>query len=150
MNEEGVIDHYVALRIDITPKKMASLHLANLNRLFNHVLQAASEQAIIATDTKGIITLFNYGAERMLGYTEGDVVGVSTPVIFHRQNEIIARGLELSGEYNKEISGFNVLSYKAKQNIPDRAMWTYVRKNQSVLKVSLAVTVMRDERDTQK
>jgi len=147
VNEEGVIDHYVALRIDVTPKKMASLHLANLNRLFNHVLQAASEQAIIATDTKGIITLFNYGAERMLGYTEGDVVGVSTPVIFHRQNEIIARGLELSGDYNKEISGFNVLSYKAKQNIPDRAMWTYVRKNQSVLKVSLAVTVMRDERD---
>ncbi|RML29636.1 CHASE domain/PAS domain protein, partial [Pseudomonas syringae pv. maculicola] len=40
-----------------------------------NVLDAATEVAIIATDLDGLINTFNVGAQKMLGYTEEDVVG---------------------------------------------------------------------------
>ncbi|QDD66042.1 PAS domain S-box protein [Herbaspirillum seropedicae] len=45
------------------------------NTLLNNVLSSAKGVAIIATDTEGLVTLFNSGAEQMLGYRTEDVVG---------------------------------------------------------------------------
>ncbi len=45
------------------------------NTLLNNVLSSAKGVAIIATDTQGLVTLFNSGAEQMLGYRAEDVVG---------------------------------------------------------------------------
>ena len=46
--------------------------------LQNAILTSA-RFSIIATDEKGIIQLFNVGAERMLGYTAAEVMNKITP-----------------------------------------------------------------------
>ena len=53
------------------------------------VLDAATETAIVAVHASGApITLFNRGAERMLGYRADEVVGVASPGLFLDRTEI--------------------------------------------------------------
>jgi PAS domain S-box-containing protein len=47
--------------------------------------------SIIATDEKGIIQLFNVGAERMLGYLAAEVVNKINPSDIHDRREVEAR-----------------------------------------------------------
>ncbi len=48
------------------------------NSMMNDILAAATEIGIIGADLNGIITLFNSGAERLLGWSANEVVGVET------------------------------------------------------------------------
>src|SRR6186713_2705392 len=54
--------------------------------------------ALIATDEKGIIQLFNIGAERMLGYAAAEVVDKISPSDIHDPAEVRARARALSLE----------------------------------------------------
>ena len=119
--------------------------LQQLNLLLGSVLRSASEVAIIATDLDGTIRVFNTGAERMLGYTAGELVGRSTPACFHLGEEVVARGRELSTEYGQEIEGFRAFVHRAELEGAETREWTYVRKDGSRFPVTLAVTAMRDE-----
>jgi PAS domain S-box-containing protein len=56
----------------------------------------------IATDAKGVIQIFNVGAERMLGYTAAEVMNTITPADISDPQEVIARAKTLS----KDGSGF--------------------------------------------
>ncbi|XZG69027.1 CHASE domain-containing protein [Chitinibacteraceae bacterium HSL-7] len=118
--------------------------LQQTNQLLNNVLNASSEVSIIAADPQGVITLFNTGAERLLGYQREDVVGKMTPAPFHLREEIEARGAELSAHYGVEISGFRVFVHRAEQAGADIRDWTYVRHDGGLRRVSLAVTPMRN------
>ena len=48
-----------------------------------HAILNSANFSIIATDEKGIIQLFNVGAERMLGYTAAEVVNKINPSDIH-------------------------------------------------------------------
>jgi PAS domain-containing protein len=52
----------------------------------------------IATDAKGVIQIFNVGAERMLGYAAADVMNKITPADISDPQELIARAKALSIE----------------------------------------------------
>ena len=52
----------------------------------------------IATDAKGVIQIFNVGAERMLGYTAAEVMNKITPADISDPQEVIARAQALSTE----------------------------------------------------
>ena len=68
----------------------------------------------IATDEKGVIQLFNVGAERMLGYTASEVVDKITPADISDPLEVIARAKALSLELGAQITpGFEALVFKA-------------------------------------
>jgi PAS domain-containing protein len=72
----------------------------------------------IATDAKGVIQIFNVGAERMLGYTAAEVVNTITPADISDPQELIARALALSGQLGTEITpGFEALVFKASRGI---------------------------------
>ncbi|MGG2396679.1 CHASE domain-containing protein [Pseudomonas sp. SH1-B] len=118
--------------------------LRELNVLLNNVLQSASEVSIIATDLQGTIRVFNRGAERLLGYNAEDVIGRSTPAIFHLAEEIEARGQQLSREFGQPIEGFRVFVHKSEHYGAESHEWTYVRQDGSRLTVTLLVTAMRD------
>ena len=143
-DEYGNIDRFVALRTDITERKFAQIEKNKLGSLLTNVLAAASEVAIIATDEKGLITIFNRGAEIALGYDAADLVGKSSPAIFHLADEVITRGEQLSKQYGQTIEGFEVFVHKARTEGPETRTWTYIRKDGSQFQVSLSVTAMHD------
>src|SRR5687767_10790519 len=58
----------------------------------------------IATDAKGVIQIFNVGAERMLGYTAAEVVNKITPADISDPNELVARAKALSAELGTMIT----------------------------------------------
>jgi len=64
----------------------------------------------IATDAKGVIQIFNVGAERMLGYTAAEVMNKITPADISDPQEVIARAKALSVELGTPITpGFEAL-----------------------------------------
>ena len=58
----------------------------------------------IATDAKGVIQIFNVGAERMLGYSAADVMNKITPADISDPQEVITRAKALSAELGTPIT----------------------------------------------
>jgi PAS domain S-box-containing protein len=129
---------------DITEQRAADLEVRNTRKLLSDVLAAASELSIIATDTDGLITIFNTGAERMLGYRSEEIVGRQSPAILHLPEEVAARGRELSAAFGRPIEGFRVFVEKPERAGSELREWTYVHKDGHRIPVSLVVTTMRD------
>ena len=116
--------------------------LNELNTLLNTVLDSASEVSMIATDTQGLITLFNHGAERLLGYSAEEMIGLQTPALIHLPEEVQQRSTALSQHYGQAIEGFRVFVHVAELEGAEVREWNYVRKNGSPLTVTLMVTTM--------
>jgi PAS domain S-box-containing protein len=99
----------------------------------------------IATDEKGVIQIFNVGAERMLGYEAVDVVNRITPADISDPQELIARATALSLELDAAITpGFEALVFKASRGIEDIYELTYIRKDGSRFPAIVSVTALRD------
>ena len=103
-------------------------------------------QAIVATDVGGLIRLFSPGAENMLGYAAGEVVGKHTPMLFHDPEELRNRTKALSEELGVEIApDFNAFVARALgSGRHDDQEWTYVRQDGSRLTVLLTINPLRD------
>src|SRR3954471_19990810 len=102
----------------------------------------------IATDAKGVIQIFNVGAERMLGYTAAEVLNKITPADISDPQEVIARAKALSIELATTITpGFEALVFKASRGIEDIYELTYFRKDGSRFPAVVSVTALRDARD---
>src|SRR5579862_2195720 len=100
----------------------------------------------IATDAKGVIQIFNVGAERMLGYEAADVVNKLTPADISDPLELIARAASLSDELATTITpGFQALVFKASRGIEDIYELTYIRKDGSRFPAIVSVTALRDD-----
>ncbi|MBN1526638.1 MAG: PAS domain S-box protein [Candidatus Omnitrophica bacterium] len=108
------------------------------------VLDAATQVAIIATDINGLVTVFNAGAERMLGHSADDIIGKDYTGIFHLAEEISGRERELTKEQGKDIKGFDIFSTYARQGRFEDHEWTYVRKDGSRIFVNLSATAQHD------
>ena len=116
--------------------------------LQNAIFQSANFSSI-ATDTQGVIQIFNVGAERMLGYSAAEVVDKVTPAALSDAQETIERAAALSLELNTPIAaGFEALVYKAARSIEDIYELTYIRKNGSRFPVVVSVTALRDAAQT--
>src|SRR5215210_3892797 len=88
-----------AAAIELRRKKA----LLKTGALQNAILNSANFSSI-ATDEKGVIQLFNVGAERMLGYAAAEVVDIITPADISDPQEVIARALALSLELGTSIT----------------------------------------------
>ena len=118
--------------------------LLNAGALQNAIFNSANFSSI-ATDAKGVIQIFNVGAERMLGYTALEVVNKITPADISDSQEIIARARALSVEVGAEITpGFEALVFKASRGIEDIYELTYIRKDKSRFPAVVSVTALRD------
>jgi PAS domain S-box-containing protein len=102
----------------------------------------------IATDEKGVIQIFNVGAERMLGYAASDVVNRITPADISDPHDLIARATTLSLELDSPITpGFEALVFKASRGIEDIYELTYIRKDGSRFPAIVSVTSLRDAQE---
>ena len=103
----------------------------------------------IATDAKGVIQIFNVGAERMLGYMAAEVMNKITPADISDPQELIARATALSAELATPITpGFEALVFKASRGIEDIYELTYIRKDGSRFPAVVSVTALRDAQDS--
>jgi signal transduction histidine kinase/AmiR/NasT family two-component response regulator len=119
--------------------------LLKTGALQNAILNSANF-SIIATDEKGIIQLFNVGAERMLGYLAADVVNKISPSDIHDPQEVIARAKALSVELATPIApGFEALAFKASRGIEDSYELTYICKDGSRFPAIVSITALRDD-----
>jgi signal transduction histidine kinase/AmiR/NasT family two-component response regulator len=121
--------------------------LLKTGALQNAILTSANF-SIIATDEKGIIQLFNIGAERMLGYLASEVVNRINPSDIHDPQEVMARAQALSLELATPIApGFEALAFKASRGIEDIYELTYIRKDGSCFPACVSITALRDDYD---
>jgi PAS domain S-box-containing protein len=115
-------------------------------RALQDAILTSAKFSIIATDEKGIIQLFNVGAERMLGYTAAEVVNRISPSDIHDPQEVMARAQVLSLELATTITpGFEALAYKASRGIEDIYELTYICKDGSRFPAIVSITALRDD-----
>ena len=111
-----------------------------------HAILTSARFSIIATDEKGIIQLFNAGAERMLGYTAAEVVDRMAPSDIHDPQEVIARAKALSLELKTTVApGFEALAFKASRGIEDTYELTFICKDGSRFPAVVSITALRDD-----
>jgi PAS domain S-box-containing protein len=144
-DDQGAIIGYLLIGTDNTARKQAEEALLKAGALQNAILTSANF-SIIATDEKGIIQLFNVGAERMLGYLAAEVVNKINPSDIHDPQEVMARAQTLSVELATTITpGFEALVFKASRGIEDIYELTYIRKDGSRFPAIVSVTALRDD-----
>ncbi len=132
---------------NITQEKRLFQQLTYSNKLRSAIVESAA-YSIISTDVNGTILSFNQAAERMLGYHADEVIGKTTPGIFHDMDEVKGRAESLSHELGYTVvPGFEVFVAKAKTQFQEDREWTYVRKDGLRFPVQLSVTALRDEND---
>ena len=129
---------------DVTARRQAEEALVKAGALQSAIFNSANFSSI-ATDAKGVIQIFNVGAERMLGYTAAEVMNTITPADISDPLEVIARAKSLSVELNTPITpGFEALVFKASRGIEDIYELTYIRKDGSRFPAVVSVTALRD------
>jgi diguanylate cyclase (GGDEF)-like protein/PAS domain S-box-containing protein len=106
---------------------------------YSRVLAAATGDAIFTTGDDGTLTLFNDGAERLLGYSADEVVGRMRALELHLPEEIEAAARELGVEPGRAV--FTTLAGRG----AEAREWTFVRRDGSHVRVAHTVTTLRDE-----
>jgi len=130
---------------DVTERKAAAESVAAANTQRKAVLDSATRVSIIATDAEGMITVFNSGAERMLGYSAEEVTTQRSLLELHDPNEVAHYAEVLSIEFHRPIEGFDVLVLRAALEDVEEREWTYIRKNGEAITVVVSVTALRAE-----
>jgi diguanylate cyclase (GGDEF)-like protein len=143
-HHDSVILDNAAGKLDVVTEVQRKEALLKAGALQNAILNSANFSSI-ATDERGVIQIFNVGAERMLGYTAADVVNKITPADISDPQEVIARAEALSTELGTPITpGFEALVFKAARGIEDIYELTYFRKDGSRFPAVVSVTALRD------
>ena len=138
---------YLLIGTDNTARQQAEEALLQAGALQRAIFNSANFSSI-ATDEKGVIQIFNVGAERMLGYTAAEVMNKITPADISDPQEVIARAKALSVELGTPITpGFEALVFKASRGIEDIYELTYFRKDGSRFPAVVSVTALRDAQD---
>src|SRR2546430_5345354 len=141
---QDVIIGYLLIGTDNTARQQAEEALLKAGALQRAIFNSANFSSI-ATDAKGVIQIFNVGAERMLGYAAADVMNKITPADISDPQELIARAKALSVELSTQITpGFEALVFKASRSIEDIYELTYIRKDGSRFPAVVSVTALRD------
>ena len=139
---------YLLIGTDNTARKQAEAALIKAGALQKAIFDSANFSSI-ATDAKGVIQIFNVGAERMLGYAAADVMNKITPADISDPQEVISRAASLSAELGTPITpGFEALVFKASRGIEDIYELTYIRKDGSRFAAVVSVTALRDAQDS--
>jgi len=141
---DGKPKHFVSQITDINTQRITQNKLEQTLNKLESILNASTQVSIISTDTKGVITSFNAGAENLLGYTSDEVLHKLTPQLIHLADEVIKRGEELSTQLGKKVEGFDVFIELPKVQKYETREWTYVRKDGTHFPVQLTVTAIRD------
>lgn len=124
---------------DVSDLQNARQDAADTRQRLQAVVDASDEVAVIATDVHGVITLFNSGAQKLLGYTPEEVIGKHDPVVFYDPHEMqdYLRG-EASAD-GRVPTVFEALTARAATGTWSH-QWTFVRKDGGHRQVRLSIS----------
>jgi PAS domain S-box-containing protein len=106
-----------------------------------NIIDSISEVVIISIDEKGVINYFNKGAEKLLGYSQEEVLGKSI-MTFHIENEVDKFSESfLPPDYKEIIDVYTFLSIHQSMNRPT---WNLKKRNGTQVKINLHVNVLND------
>ena len=132
----------------VTATDISARHIAE-NELqsalsFNRSVIACSPFCMIVSDKNGVITSANPAAERLLLYSESELVGQNV-TLMHDPAELSVRAMELSAEFGSEVyANHQVFHFVPERGITDEREWTFIRKDGSDLPVQLMVSALKD------
>ncbi len=135
----------VVKQFEETEKILHRFQVANAQR--KAVLDSAAQISIIATNKEGLITVFNTGAENLLGYSAKELIGKQTPLIFQLESELEWFSEILNSKYGHEVKGIDVFFEYAVGDWSDQLEWTYVRKDGTQFPVRMTINALRDPED---
>ena len=130
--------------MDVSQQRREQDEISSARAFLQTVIDAPTPVSIIATDKNGLFTLFNAGAERLLGYPRQDLLGKHSPALFHDPQEVEARAAELSQQTGQPINGFETFVHLARQGRNETRQWTYIHRNGQRHPVSLSVSPILD------
>ena len=87
-DESGQPDSALIVCTDISERKFAEAALRDSEERLRLVLENAVDYAIFSLDMQRRVTSWNTGAERLLGYTEGEILGRPADVIFTHEDRL--------------------------------------------------------------
>lgn len=129
---------------DISGVKQTELELREANAYLSGILASAEDVAIITADLSGKVTLFNRGAEKLLGYRADEVIGVATPELFHDPAEVAVWARQLSKRHGRDIAGFEVFRTAIEDGFRSSERWNLVRKDGEKRQVQLTQSTIHD------
>lgn len=134
------------LLLDIRRRHRLQKKLNEVAGTLRRIMNSATEVAIVAGDTRGVITEFNVGAEKLLGYKAEELVGQATPEVFHLKEEVVKRRHDLENKYGLLSHNFEVFTLEAQNEGGSQGEWTFVRKDGTQVPVSLVVTPIYEDK----
>ncbi len=134
----------VVKQFEKTDRTLGHLEAANAQR--RAVLDAATQLSIISTDLDGKITLFNSGAEYLLGFSREEMVKKKNIGILHVKKELRQYAHVLTGVMPVEPRAIDIFAQHVKQHVSQTHEWTYICKNGTLLPVNLSITAFYNAR----
>lgn len=145
---------FTGLVRDISRRRRAADEVKKLNRQLaeslslQHAILNSTNYAIIAVNTMHEVTMFNDGAQRMLGYSEQEMQSQESLARLYDPDQTAARIAALSLELGRPVRpGPDAFIAKARERLPDESEWTFIRKDGSRLPVMLSLSAVWDEHD---
>jgi PAS domain S-box-containing protein len=138
-SKEELIKELNALEKRVAALEEKNEILNENNRFYKGIIDSITEVALIAIDEEGIISLFNGGAQRMLGYSADEIVGKKSPIHFHLPVELARMSEGMSMAIGRPVEGFEMFEIAGRRPGNREQEWTYVRKNGSNLRVRLSL-----------
>jgi PAS domain S-box-containing protein len=132
--------HFISQIQDVTAFKKSQEELFQTNKRLEAILFAGKDVSIIATDLNGIITIFSPGAEELTGYRASEVVGIHSPLILHKKEELNILSEKLAEIAAQSFNGFEIFKGILKYFSNTSMQWTYVKKNGEGIPVQLTVS----------
>jgi PAS domain S-box-containing protein len=138
-----VLAHLLASR-EMNRRRRTEAKLAEVSILQGAILDSA-DYAIVSTDVQGKVMTMNATAERWFGYRADEVIGKTTPALWHDNQEIAARAAVLSRELGITVEpGFAVFTAKIRTGHKDESEWSLRRKDGSRFSGILSATSLTD------
>ena len=139
-NAQGEIERIIAFGFDVTARKHIKGQLRQALATLEAILRSATQVAIVATGTDGVVSLFNRGAERMLGYDAQEIVGRETPLRWHLADELQARAAILARRHGRSVAAVEALN--APEGLDEAFDCHYLRRDGTTVPVTLAVSAI--------
>ncbi|WP_373057442.1 PAS domain S-box protein [Zunongwangia sp. H14] len=142
-DKNGLPLYFISQITDVTGRKIAERRLKEAVAQLKGILEASTQVSIISTNTSGIITNFNKGAENLLGYGREELEGKASALLLHSPKELKQRKKAIKKATALQIDGFDILTLNAEKEAHDTREWTYVRKDGSRFPVQLTMTAIK-------